>query len=217
MAVPRSTDANGRLGVVVVKKYYIIKAMGVIKVIKAVVGRGAEVVEPEAEMTVVNMIASHLANVPRDGTSLLFCLAMSLSLCFVLALAVVHWSSPQESVEEKESEQKDAPEVGELMCKIVDAETEQDGTEDTEDETVSKDDTNSIDDPPTPTMSPSTGTIDEKKADKSSSETPAPSVAVLYPSRRSSRRISLTAKAKSFGGSMRRLKFNKSKKYLLKN
>ncbi len=192
--------------------------MGVIKVIKAVVGRGAEVVEPvaEAKMTVVNMIASHLAyvNVARDGTSLVFCLAMSLSLCFVLALAVVHWSSPQESGEEKVSEQKDSPEVGELMCKIVDTETEQG---DTEDETVSKDDTQSLDDPPTPTMSPSTDTIDKKEADKNSSETPAPSVPVLSPSRRSSRRISLTAKAKSLGGSMRRLKFNKSKKFLLKD
>lgn len=190
--------------------------MGVIKVIKAVVGRRAEVAEPEleAEMNVVNKIASYMADVPRDGTRLLFCLAMSLFLCFVVALATAPKSSlkhvgvKEESGEEKESEQKDTSEVGELMCKIIDTEIEEDYTED---ETVSKDDTKSFDDPPTPTMSPSTDTIDEKEAEKNSIESSAPSVPVLSPTRRSSRRISLAAKAKSIGGSMRRLKFNKSK------
>ncbi len=193
--------------------------MGVIKVIKVVVGRRAEVAEPvtKADMTFVNMIASHIAHVPRDGTSLLFCLAMSLTLCFVVILAIVPRSSLQnadvkeESVDQKESGQKDTlKEVGDLMCEIIDTETEQD---DTEDETVSKGDTKPFDEPSTPTMSPPTETIEVKEADKNSIDAPAPSIPDMAMTRINSRsrRVSLAAKAKSIGGSMRRLKFGKSK------
>ena len=94
------------------------------------------------------------------------------------------------------------------MGKIIntEAEAEQD---DTEDETVSKDDSKPYDEPPTPTMSPPTETIDVKEADKNSSENAAPSIPDMSMTRMSSRRKGgLTAKAKSIGGSIRRLGLN---------
>mmetsp|Transcript_15900 Transcript_15900/g.23780 ORF Transcript_15900/g.23780 Transcript_15900/m.23780 type:complete len:204 (-) Transcript_15900:213-824(-) len=190
-------------------------SMGVFKVIKAVVGGGAEVAEPEEPgMTIIDMIVSQMTDVPLDGTSLLFCMAMSLSLCFVVVLAIAprsglqHVCVKEESCEQEESEQKDTHEVGELMGKIIntEAEAEQD---DTEDETVSKDDSKPYDEPPTPTMSPPTETIDVKEADKNSSEITAPSIPDMSMTRMSSRRKGgLTAKAKSIGGSIRRLGLN---------
>mmetsp|Transcript_14461 Transcript_14461/g.21782 ORF Transcript_14461/g.21782 Transcript_14461/m.21782 type:complete len:199 (-) Transcript_14461:152-748(-) len=191
--------------------------MGVFKVIKAVVGGGAEVAEPEEPgMTLIDMIVSQMTDVPLDGTSLLFCVAMSLSLCFVVVLAIAprcslqHVCEKEESGEQEESEQKDTHEVGELMGKIIntEAEAEQD---DTEDETISKDDSKPYDEPPTPTMSPPTETIDVKEADtdKNSSENAAPSIPDMSMTRMSSRRKGgLTAKAKSIGGSIRRLGLN---------
>ncbi|KAK1742611.1 hypothetical protein QTG54_007176 [Skeletonema marinoi] len=190
--------------------------MGVFKVINAVVGGGAEVAEPEEPgLTLIDMIVSQMTDVPLDGTSLLFCMAMSLSLCFVVVLAIAprsglqHVCEKEESGEQTESEQKDTHEVGELMGKIIntEAEAEQD---DTEDETVSKDDSKPYDEPPTPTMSPPpTETIDMKGVDKNSSENIAPSIPDMSMTRMSSRRKGgLTAKAKSIGGSIRRLGLN---------
>ena len=189
--------------------------MGVFKVIKAVAGGGAEVAEPEEPgMTLIDMIVSQMTDVPLDGTSLLFCMALSLSLCFVVVLAIAprsglqHVCEKEESGEQTESEQKDTHEVGELMGKIINTEAEQD---DTEDETVSKDDSKPYDEPPTPTMSPPTETIDVKEADtdKNSSENIAPTIPDMSRTRMSSRRKGgLTAKAKSIGGSIRRLGLN---------
>ena len=123
--------------------------MGVIKVIKSVVGgrRSEEVVaEPPSEM------------MSMDAMSWLFCIALSLSLCFVVALA---FRSAGREIDVKEqtdvqktSEQEDAPavptpEAGELEDKIIDTDTK---SGDTDDETEA--DSKTTDEPPTPTRPP---------------------------------------------------------------
>ena len=122
--------------------------MGVFKVIKTVVGgrRSEEVVaEPPETM-------------PFDVIGWLFCIAMSLSLCFVVALAFRSADREigvkEQTGEQKESDQQDTPavptpEAGELAGKIIDADTK---SGDTDDETEA--DSKTTEDPPTPTRPP---------------------------------------------------------------
>lgn len=192
------------------------QAMGIFKVIKAAVGGGTKVTEPEMTPPppLIDMIVSRLTNVPRDPTSLFYCVAMSISICFVVVLAMAQLRGQsclkEESGEQEESHQKETLEVGDLMGKIIDAtaDAEQD---DTADETVSKDDSKPFDDPPTPTMPPPAETVDVNEADKNSSDAAQsiPDIESTSPPRRiSSRKYLLAAKAKYIGGSIRRLSSN---------
>ena len=165
-------------------------AMGVFKVIKAVVGgrRSDEVV---AEPPVDTM--------SFDAMGWLFCIAMSLSLCFVVALAfrnadretiVKEKNIEQKVSEEKVSEQEDIPEVptpeaGELADKIIDADTK---SGDTDDETET--DSKTTEDPPTPVRPPPKET-DEKPGAPSISDMSADDMSATKPqlgSRKSSMR-----------------------------
>ena len=93
-----------------------------------------------------------------DAMSWLFCIVLSLSLCFVVALAF-RSADREIGVKEqtdvlKESEQEDAPvvptpEAGELEGKIIDTDTK---SGDTDDETEA--DSKTTDEPPTPTRPP---------------------------------------------------------------
>jgi len=191
------------------------QTMGIFNVVKAAAAGAADVAEPEPEqMALMDMIVWRMTNVPRDGTSLLFCMAMSLSICFVMVLAIAQFDLEHVILKEKSVEQdlsleqemsddqeESEQEPKETVGKIINPTEEQD--DDMEDETVSNDDSKPFDEPPTPTMSPPTEAIVVKEADKHSSDIPVPSIPDMSPSRVSGRR--LTAKAKSFGGSIRRL------------
>ena len=167
--------------------------MGIFKAIKSVVGHKAAAVEVvESPVSVIDKLVRHMTTVPRDGSSLL----IYMSVCLVICLAVVLALAQLEQVISKADGVAVMEEtVGDSMEK-----GEHDDTEDESDESKQP-----FDEPPTPTLSPPCDTTANMKGvDEAASSENAPSI----PDMSKSPRKLLSAKAKSIGGSIRRLGTN---------
>ena len=168
--------------------------MGIFKAIKSVVGRKAAVAEVvEAPVSVIDKLVRRMTTVPRDGSSLLIYMSVCLAICLavVLALAqleqVISKTDDVVVMEEKAGGSKEK----------VAVKGEHDDTEDESDESKQP-----FDEPPTPTLSPPCDTA--ARVDEAASSENAPSI----PDMSKSPRKLLSAKAKSIGGSIRRLGTN---------
>ena len=171
--------------------------MGIFKAIKSLVGRKAAAAEVvEAPVSVIDKLVRHMTTVPRDGSSLLIYMSVCLAICLavVIALAqleqVISKADDVVVMEEK---------VGGSKEKVA-MKGEHDDTEDESDESKQP-----FDEPPTPTLSPPCDTTaNVKGVDEAASSENAPSI----PDMSKSPRKLLSAKAKSIGGSIRRLGTN---------
>ncbi len=171
--------------------------MGIFKAIKSAVGRKAAAAEVvAAPVSVIDKLVRHMTTVPRDGSSLL----IYMSVCLAICLAVVLTLAQLEQVISK------ADGVAVMEEKVggskenVAMKGEHDDTEDESDESKQP-----FDEPPTPTLSPPCDTTaNVKGVDEAASSENAPSI----PDMSKSPRKLLSAKAKSIGGSIRRLGTN---------
>lgn len=170
--------------------------MGPLKVMidrkAAVAAYAAKVIEPE-KMSAIDKIVLRLPFVPRDGTSCLICMAMSLVVCFVVVLVISQFDREQAASKEEHDEHEETQQqevVGKFMGENINAkEAEQDDTD--------QDESKPFEEPPTPTLSPPDDIVDVK-GEKSVPSIPIPK----SPSKM------LREKAKSIGGSIRRLGSN---------
>lgn len=110
--------------------------MGPLKVMidrkAAVAAYAAKVIEPE-KMSAIDKIVLRLPFVPRDGTSCLICMAMSLVVCFVVVLVISQFDREQAASKEEHDEHEETQQqevVGKFMGENINAkEAEQDDTD----------------------------------------------------------------------------------------
>ena len=171
--------------------------MGIFKAIKSVIGRKAAAVEVvEAPVSLIDKLVRHMTTVPRDGSSLLIYMSVCLAICLAVVLALAQ-------LEQAISEADNDVVMEETLVgskEKVAMKGEHDDTEDESDESKQP-----FDEPPTPTLSPPYDTTANMKGgDEATSSQNAPSI----PDMSKSPRKLLSAKAKSIGGSIRRLGTN---------
>ena len=172
--------------------------MGIFKAIKSVVGRKAAAAEVvEAPVSVIDKLVRHMTTVPRDGSSLLIYMSVCLAICLAVVLALAQL----EQVISKADDAVVAEEKVTGSKEKVAMKGEHDDTEDESDSSSKQ----PFDEPPTPTLSPPCDTTANVKGeDEAVSSENAPSI----PDMSKSPRKLLSAKAKSIGGSIRRLGTN---------
>jgi hypothetical protein len=169
--------------------------MGIFKAIKSVVGRKAAAAEVvEAPVSVIDKLVRHMTTVPRDGSSLLIYMSVCLAICLAVVLALAQL---EQVISKADGVMVMEETVGGSKEKVA-MKGEHDDTEDESDESKQP-----FDEPPTPTLSPPCDTT-AKRVDEAASSENAPSI----PDMSKSPRKLLTAKAKSIGGSIRRLGTN---------
>jgi hypothetical protein len=171
--------------------------MGIFKAIKSVVGRKAAAAEVvEAPVSVIDKLVRHMTTVPRDGSSLLIYMSVCLAICLAVVLALAQLEQVISKADDVAVMEET---VGDSTEKVA-MKVEHDDTEDESDSSKQP-----FDEPPTPTLSPPCDTAaNVKGVDDAASSENAPSI----PDMSKSPRKLLSAKAKSIGGSIRRLGSN---------
>lgn len=170
--------------------------MGIFKAIKSVVGRKAAAAEMvEAPVSVIDKLVRQMTTVPRDGSSLLIYMSVCLAICLAVVLALAQ-------LEQVISKANDAAVMEETVGDSTEKIAMKGEHDDTEDESDSS--KQPFDEPPTPTLSPPCDITANVKGDEAASSENAPSI----PDMSKSPRKLLSAKAKSIGGSIRRLGSN---------